>query len=76
MKKLEAASLLENLNILIVSDHGMATMKSGADAIILKNWNVTTAFIDTVKSSFGVIANIYPKNDSLVRRFVFILGIK
>lgn len=60
MTKLENRNkLLDKINIVVVSDHGMADVSNN---IALKH-----DLIDTGKSSFGIVSLIYPKKDSDVR---------
>jgi predicted AlkP superfamily pyrophosphatase or phosphodiesterase len=60
--KLKEVNLESNLNIIIVSDHGMTSMK---DTILIGNY-VDINLIDLNKTVFGVLANIYAKNESVV----------
>lgn len=64
INRLEEESILENLNIIIVSDHGMATMLDDGTQLIGNHLNVS--WIDSTKTIYGVVANIYPKDENLV----------
>lgn len=55
----ETEGLLENLNIVIVSDHGMASMNN--KTYLVKDV-VDINLINQTKSFFGIVSNIYPKN--------------
>lgn len=65
MEKLREANLLDNMNVLVVSDHGMAEMLN--KTLIVKNY-VDVNLIDSTKTIYGIVSNIYPKNESVVRR--------
>ena len=69
IRRLKEAELLNKINIVIVSDHGMATMESRT--ILIKDI-VDTNLIDSKKSVYGIVGNIYPVNESVVI-FFFIL---
>jgi hypothetical protein len=56
MGKLGAKNLLNNMNILVVSDHGMADMTNN---INLDNY-VDMKLIDNFKTNYGIVSNIYP----------------
>ncbi len=68
--KLDEENILKNLNIIIVSDHGMAQMKTNATQIVSKY--VDLNLIDSNKTIYGIVSNIYPKNESMVNIFDFI----
>lgn len=63
--KLKALNLYNNINIIIVSDHGMATFKED-NAILLKNY-VSEDYIDKNKTIFGIISHIHPKHGHVSR---------
>lgn len=63
LNRLEEAGVLDNLNIIVVSDHGMAEMKAN-NTLIVKDW-VNINLIDEKKTVWGIAANVYPKNDSV-----------
>ena len=56
LAKLDSKSLLDKMNILVVSDHGMAQMTNNIDI------KKTSAYslIDGKKSLYGIVSNIYP----------------
>ncbi len=64
IQRLEQESILDNLNIVIVSDHGMASMLQNRTQLIGNYLDVS--WIDSSKTIYGVVSNIYPKNESLV----------
>jgi predicted AlkP superfamily pyrophosphatase or phosphodiesterase len=64
IQRLEQESILDNLNIVIVSDHGMASMLQNGTQLIGNYLDVS--WIDSSKTIYGVVSNIYPKNESLV----------
>ena len=66
LKELSRIGILDKINIIIVSDHGMEQLKSDsniglADYIDLK-------LIDRQKSVYGVISNIYPASMDQVNK--------
>lgn len=66
INKLEEENLLDNLNIIIVSDHGMAQMvDSNQNGTQLISNYVDLNLIDSTKTIYGIVANIYPKNQSV-----------
>ena len=62
LQRLREFGFLDKMNVVIVSDHGMADM---LDTIIVSKF-VDMSLIDTTKTIFGIVSNIYPKNDSVV----------
>lgn len=61
INRLAEENVLDNLNILIVSDHGMAAMQR---TIIVKNY-VDLNLVDSNKTLYGIVSNIYPRNESV-----------
>jgi hypothetical protein len=68
----EINGLLENLNIVIVSDHGMASMNN--KTYVIKDV-LDINLINQTRSFFGVVSHIYPKNinDVSFRNFNFLI---
>lgn len=67
LKSLEEENLLDNLNIIIVSDHGMAEMiPPENDGTILIGNYLNLTLIDSSKTIYGIVSNIYPKNEANV----------
>jgi predicted AlkP superfamily pyrophosphatase or phosphodiesterase len=62
-EKLERANLLDQLNILIVSDHGMASM---TDTLIIQDY-VDMSLIDMSKTILEIVSHIWPSSDTVVR---------
>lgn len=62
IEKLNESGLLAKMNILIVSDHGMAQMKT---TLIVKDI-VDVKLIDSSKTVFNIVSNIYPINESVI----------
>jgi predicted AlkP superfamily pyrophosphatase or phosphodiesterase len=60
-KRLEEINMLDKLNLIVVSDHGMTEAKSRP--MLVTNY-VNTDLIDFNKSTIDVVSNIYPKNNS------------
>jgi hypothetical protein len=73
MAKLEAQDLLNKLNILVVSDHGMAEMTNNID---IKKYTDIYALTDYKKSLYGIVSNIYPFKAANVTIFVFLFFLK
>jgi ectonucleotide pyrophosphatase/phosphodiesterase family protein 5 len=67
-EELDAANLLDKLNIIVTSDHGMASM---SETLFVKSY-VQGNLIDYKKTVFGIVSNIWPANDSVVRINLFI----
>jgi predicted AlkP superfamily pyrophosphatase or phosphodiesterase len=62
-EKLEEAKLLDNLNIIITSDHGMASMNG---TMLVKDY-VDLKLIDSKKTVYGIVSNIWPASYGVVR---------
>ena len=62
LQRLKEIGHLEKMNVVIVSDHGMADM---LDTIIVSKY-VDMSLVDTSKTIFGIVSNIHPKNESVV----------
>jgi predicted AlkP superfamily pyrophosphatase or phosphodiesterase len=61
---LEAEKLLNRMNILIVSDHGMASIKK--PDLFLKDY-VNMNDLDDYRTIYGAIAHIYPKAGKVIK---------
>ena len=57
LTRLEQAGLLNKLNILVVSDHGMATMNK---TNIVKDY-VSTSLLDYNRTIYGIVSHVTPK---------------
>ena len=68
LTQLKHANLLDSTNIVIVSDSGMTDFKK---TIVLKNY-LNESLMDSGKSTYGVVSNLYAKNPAQVRRFPLI----
>jgi predicted AlkP superfamily pyrophosphatase or phosphodiesterase len=55
-------NLLENLNIVIVSDHGMASLEDNYQIPLEKYIDINA--INLNKTVFATVSNIYPKSNS------------
>jgi predicted AlkP superfamily pyrophosphatase or phosphodiesterase len=64
-EKLSEAKMLNELNVIIVSDHGMAQITNNYAARDLVDVNL----IDVQKSYFGIVSNVYPRTESDVKQF-------
>ncbi len=64
-EKLTEANILNDLNVIVVSDHGMAQIKNNYVARELVDVNL----LDVDKSYFGIVSNVYPKDESNVETF-------
>ena len=56
------ADLLDQVNVIVVSDHGMAEMTS---TIVISDL-ISTSWLNTTKSVYGIVGNIWPRNDTFV----------
>ena len=56
MRKMREANLDGKVNILIVSDHGMAKMKK---TLLIQNY-LNTNLINGTRTVYGIVSNIYP----------------
>lgn len=56
------ANLLDKINMVIVSDHGMATMKG---VTVIPNTLVNTALINATRTVYGIVSNVHPVNESV-----------
>lgn len=61
IKRLAEENILKNLNIVVVSDHGMAELDSNHQIGLNEYLNISN--IDLNKTVFAVTSNIYPKED-------------
>jgi predicted AlkP superfamily pyrophosphatase or phosphodiesterase len=61
MEQLEKAGLKDNINVILVSDHGMVDMK---ETINVTRY-VSANLINSTKTSYGIVGNIYPRNESV-----------
>ncbi|RNA09245.1 alkaline phosphatase family [Brachionus plicatilis] len=61
LKRLDDIGLFQKLNIILVSDHGMANFAPN-HYVFIKDY-VNTDLIDMDKSVFHVVSNIFPKSD-------------
>jgi len=62
-EKLTEVNILNNLNVILLSDHGMAEIKNNYAADEFVDINL----VDTTKSYFDVVSNIYPKKEADVK---------
>ena len=70
LTKFESTGILDTMNIVLVSDHGMAQMKTN-NTILAKDY-INMNLVDEKKTIWGITANIYPKNETVVRKiFLF-----
>lgn len=60
LKRLE---LYEKINIMVLSDHGMASMVTNG-TFIMRDY-VNTAWINSTRTVYGVTANIYPTSGNV-----------
>jgi len=63
----QSDDLLASLDIVVVSDHGMASMNN--KTYLVKDV-VDINLINQTKSFFGIVSNIYPKNINDVCIFI------
>ena len=71
MKELKNANLLDKINIVIVSDHGMQLLDDNKIIDLSKYINVN--LLDNDKSVFSSVSNLYPKsNNDVINSFFYI----
>jgi hypothetical protein len=64
LKKLNAVpSLSERLNIIVVSDHGMASLENESTIVLKNHLPNLEDWIDLNRSIFAEISNVYPRYD-------------
>ena len=59
LDKLKQLNIYEHINIILTSDHGMASKKSNCEINASELLNMS--LIEVQKSIFGQISHIYPK---------------
>jgi len=64
LNELKLIKIVDKLNIIVVSDHGMQQLKSDSN-IALSDY-VNLALIDKQRSVYGVVSNIYPSSKNEV----------
>lgn len=62
LESLEKKNFLDNMNVILVSDHGMG--KSLAQQPLLVSNYVDSRLIDSNRSVFSYASNIYPRDSS------------
>lgn len=62
-KRLDEIGYLNKLNIIVTSDHGMATMN--AETIIVSQV-IDEKLVNTTKTVYGIVSNVYPINEASV----------
>lgn len=67
LKRLEEIDLFRRLNIILVSDHGMANFAPNHNVFIKDH--VNTDLIDFERSVFHIVSNIFAKSDDKVNVF-------
>ena len=76
MQRMSEENLSGSFNVILLSDHGMATIKSKSDQILVNNF-IDINTIDNHKSIFyGEVSNIYPANKELVKLVFLIMNFK
>lgn len=65
LNSLERINILKNLNLVVVSDHGMAKTKGLDQFIFVKDYDGHN-LIDFDKSVFGIVSNIFPKSNNML----------
>jgi predicted AlkP superfamily pyrophosphatase or phosphodiesterase len=68
LNKLKKLNIIEHLNIIITSDHGMTSRKSNCKINASDFLNMS--LIDVQKSIFGQISHIYPKTGFVRSTFI------
>lgn len=64
INQLRSVGILNNMNIIVVSDHGMTTLKPGTEQFIyLQNYADAYSLVNTTKSVFSEVSNIFCKSE-------------
>ncbi len=61
MSRLADVNLLDKINMILVSDHGMAQLKEANSTIFIRNF-IDLSLLDLNKSFFGEISHVYPND--------------
>ena len=69
LANLSSLNLLDKMNIIIVSDHGMTQLKD--NKIIPLDRYVDLNLIDANKTIYGIVTNIYPTSSDKVYVFKY-----
>lgn len=67
LKRLHEIQLIQRLNIILVSDHGMSNLAPNPNVLITDY--VNKDLIDFEKSVFHIVSNIFPKSNEKVIKF-------
>ena len=59
--RLKEAKLYDTMNIVLVSDHGMATIRNESGYIVLSDFFNTSSLIDSRKTTYSKISQLYAK---------------
>lgn len=72
INKFEESNIFNDVNIILMSDHGMAQMKESR-VIVLKDY-INTANYNSTRSINGVVAHIHPKPGFVkkIKKFFFL----
>lgn len=73
LKQIKKAHLSDQINIIVLSDHGMTTQ---LEPPILVSKYVDANLIDFNKSIFSYVSNVYPKSDDNVQLLLFVIYLK
>jgi predicted AlkP superfamily pyrophosphatase or phosphodiesterase len=69
--KLRANGLLDKMNVIVVSDHGMTSLTE-EEYVFLKDYPGVLDMINMNTSTFGEVSNINPKKSDQVRAPIFV----
>jgi predicted AlkP superfamily pyrophosphatase or phosphodiesterase len=61
--KLIKTNLIEKINIIVLSDHGMTTMQPPEKSLIISDY-VDMNLVQTFRTIYGPVSNIHPRNSS------------
>lgn len=65
IQKLTDANVIDNMNIIVLSDHGMTQMMNGSDSTIGLNEHLSLSLINSTRTVYGPTALIHPRNDTV-----------
>ena len=74
IERMKQEEILDNINIIVLSDHGMAKMQDKSEIFVQNYVQDYQTLINLNKTVFGIVSNIYPINETMVN-FNFVVSI-
>ena len=69
INRMKEEQIFDKINIIIVSDHGMAQMETKSIILVSQYVKNYTSVINSSKTIYGIVSNIYPVNETMVNMF-------